>query len=511
MRHQLTMSADGLWIAHYAPPTETLTVHRLPAKQSAQSHVYSIESLSLRISPVSSLCMHPEFPVLLGVPLEKTGSSIPRGPSSLGSSAPNSLKPLSPSKTSDTALTTTKTKTKIQLTLFSFYSRPMVFTPLIVEVEAPADRTLSPWCIKYSPSGKYLAVHARSFSNSGLDTINQIYIFDTKNNYSLVTSTDVESGIEDLDWNHKSDTLIAAGSHGQLHLYEFDQMNDELLLKKSMKLSSSALSSICYYEEINEKDDISAGLLVGTRDGNTLFIDPSTMCCTNSVLFDVESPVLKVSLGPNGIGIVSYLSCNNEPAYIIRISQQGDEYEQIAEIDDIFPTYNAASDNANATTGCGALVTKFGIMVYVKKDGKVCFETLSELLSKKDKTKAKVETVTSKATNPKKRSADLFNKIKDKENLGTSSGVSLKKQKDSYGKSQREYWDSRQGVREREKVGREKDVADRGRDRGRDQGRERDREREREIDRDRARERGGRESDRDRERDSWRYKRVNRK
>ena len=451
--------------------------------------------------------MHPEFPVLLGVPLEKSGSSIPRGPSSVSSSAQNLLKPSSPSKTSNTPTTTVKTKTKIQLTLYSYYSGPIVSTPLIVEVEAPANRTLSPWCIKYSPSGKYLAVHTRSYSNCGLETINQIFIFDAGNNYSFVTYAGLENGIEDLDWNYKSDILLAAGSDGHLNIYEFDQLNDELLLKKIMKLSSSPLSSICYHEALNEKNDSSAGLLVGTRDGNTLFVDPCTMCCTNSVLFDIESPVLKVSLGPNGTCIVTYLSYNNEPAYIIRISQQGNEYEKIADIEDIYPTYNASSDNAGATTGCGALITKFGIIVYVKKDGKVCFETLNELLSKKDKSKTKVEAAgTPKGGNPKKRAVDLFNRIKDKEDPSLGSGVGLKKQKDSYGKSQREYWDSRQGVREREKS-REKDAGDRGRDRGRDR-RDRDRDRDRDKDRDRERER---ERDRERDRDSWRYKRVNRK
>lgn len=372
----------------------------------------------------------------------------------------------------------------------------MVSTPLIMEVELPDSGSISPWCIRYSPSGEYLAVHTRAFLSSTSQETYQLFIFDTKNNYSFVAYTRLSNGLEDLDWNSRSDILLGAGSNGELHLFEFDQMNNELALKKSIKLSSSIISSVCYYESVSEKYDTRAGILAGTSDGNAYFIDPLTMSCTHSLLSDIDFPILKVSLGPDGKSIIPYLESDKEKAFVIRISAQDNMYENLATIEDIFSTSNAQSGSSNVAAGCGALITKFSVVVHVKKDGKLSFETINELLSNKsndktnDKTKDKDEDKTKneagapKRSNTRKRPADLFNRIKYKEEQGSVNIVSSKKQKEGYSKSQRDYWDSRQNVKDREKAGRDREVVERER---------------------------GRDRERDRERDSWRYKRVNRK
>lgn len=450
MRHQLVLSLDGTSVAHYAPNTELLSVHRFTSKQAlySSSSVSPVESLSLRISPVSTLCIHPKLPVILGITLKKSNiNAIPRGPSSSSSSSSSNTTENGSSNNDSQA-----SKSRIPLTLYTYYTRPIVSTPLIIEVESPDDGALSPWCMKYSPCGKYLALHTRSyFTNSSYKpTTYQLYIFDVEKNYAFMAYTKLETGLDDIEWNAKSTVLLTAGTNGQLYVFNFKNINESngftLEYLQKLNLSSSSLSTISYYEDTENVDD--SAILVGTRDGNTLFIDPTTMITTLSIFTEIDSPVLKVSMGPDKSAIITYISYTNEPAHIIRITAHNDEYKELAKITDIYPPYNP--QNSYSTTGCGVLLSRIGVVTYVKKDGKLCFKTLQDLISPKTSTSSssneikKSTTSSSSSSNQKKRSLDLFDRVVEKDES------SQKQQKDNKGlanpnynnNKQRDYYDN---------------------------------------------------------------------
>lgn len=423
MKHQLNVSDNGTFVAHYAPNTEILTIHKFPPKQSlSQNTVSPIESLTLRISPVSSLCIHPTLPVLLGIVMKKSTTSIPRGPASSNSIKLdiNNLTTKSTNVADDTDnIKSNSSKSKISLTLYSYYNK-LISTPLIIEVEAPDNGTISPHTMKYSKCGKYLALHTRIYSTSLSETSFQIYIFDIEDNYSFVTHLKLDSGLEDIEWNLKSDIILGAGTDGQLYIYKFCDM--KLSLIKSLNLSSSSLTSIAYSEPVNSNDLSSKlGLLIGTRDGNSLFIDPITMSCTHSLLNNIDYPISKVSIGPNGISLINYVSYNNAPSQIIQILNNNDNVNNekiIGRITDLYPSYN----QNNYSTGCGGIITKYGIVVYIKRDGKICFKNIQEFIQKSTKKQniSSSETTLkaqSSSENPRKRSVDLFDRFSEKETI----------------------------------------------------------------------------------------------
>lgn len=493
-RHQLAASDDGTRVVHYSPTTESLSVYKLPLKSPSSQRasiastlsVTPVESLTLRISPVSALCLHPSTPVIIGIPLKNHGfdgysdginripkgpstkpsTSMPKGPASTFPKGPNEQRKMTQTvgETTSNSIINAATKNKILLTLYSYYTRPLVSTPLTIEVNASG--TLSPWCMKYSPCGKYFALHTRSYEKvDGTDiTLFQLFLFDVENNYSFITSIKLEAGVEALAWNQKSDYILAAGSDGSLYTYYFDCKTNELSIKKTLNLSSSSLSSISYSEPIDENDKLSQlGIIVGTKDGNTIYIDPATMCCTHTMLSEINLPVLNVSMGGDGINIITYFSYTNEPAHVVRILAQENKAEEIGIIKDIYPMLNKLGNySPNDVIGCGVLCTKSGVVVSVKKDGKVCFETLQDSLYK-EKAEIKTETTKSNAkinnenknNNLKKRShIELFG-----DNADTDKRTNVKKQyiqknqqtqqartplanqKDLF--SKREYWDSR--------------------------------------------------------------------
>lgn len=430
------------------------------------------ESLSLRTSSVSALCIHPKLPIMLGISSKKTTiSSIPRGPGSFNlinnNTKTNTTKTNTTTNTNTNTNTDTNTnsntsntdsnqiiKSKILLTLFTYYTKHVIPNPLIIEVESPdnnADINLSPYCMKYSRCGKYLALHTRSYFTSinNIEKTNyQIFIFNVEQNYSFLTYFKLSNGIEDFDWNLKSDILLGAGTDGHLYIFNFNYINNELNLIKSLNLSSSSLSSIVYNEPNDDTDNITKlGILIGTRDGNALFINPKTMSCTNSLLNKIDYPILKISLGFKGIGIVSYISYTNESARIIRIpgeiiyqkeeeeeednddNENEDDYinefdenenskEEIGKIEDIMPSF----DQNSYSTGCGALITKYGIVAYVKKDGKLIFKNIMDYInSSKNNSKLSSKIIPSKPVNSNISLNNKINNNKNKNNNKNSS------------------------------------------------------------------------------------------
>lgn len=422
MKHQLSVSDNGIFVAHYAPNTEILTIHKFSPKQSQlQNTVSPIESLSLRISPVSSICIHPNLPILLGIVMKKSTTLIPRGPASSNSIKLNTsnitIKSTNLENNTDN-IKINSSKSKISLTLYSYYKK-LISTPLIIEVEASDTGTISPHTMKYSKCGKYLALHTRTYSTSSLSESNfQIYIFDVENNYSFITYNKLDCGLEDVEWNLKSDIILGAGTNGQLYIYKFSDLRLNLI--KSLNLSSSSLTSIAYSEPINSNDlNSKLGLLIGTRDGNSLFIDPITMLCTHSLLNDIDYPISKISLGPNGISIINYVSYNNAPSQIIQILNNDNNNEKvIGQVTDLCPSYN----QNNYSTGCGGIITKYGIVIYIKRDGKICFKNIQEFIQKSTEKQTILSNKTTSKTqsnvkNLRKRSVDLFDGFSEKDTI----------------------------------------------------------------------------------------------
>jgi WD40 repeat protein len=406
MRHILAISVDSTRIVHYNPSKELVTVHKLPQKPSTHT-VTPLETLSTRSAPITSLCIHPTLPIFAAIPYKSLTSNVykvPKGPSAID----------------QTTISNTKTilKNKFSIVLYTHYtSKALNYTTLTIELPSVTDddASLTPWCMKYSQCGRYLAIHTRTYS-SNIATIHQLHILDTKTNYDHISSVKIDSGIEDIEWS-PNNNILAACTDGQLRIFLFDENKDrdhhtfEINFQRSYNLSSSPLSALTY--NINE-----SALLVGTRDGNTFYIDPTTMCCIYSELANIDLPVLSISIGPMKTCIITYIS---EHAHILRITN--DKFENLKEVNDLCNTYS---------TGCGAFCTQTGFFIYVNLEGTIIFKTLNSLI-------ASETTKNNKRTNnnSKKRPLDLFDD-------STTSPIKHAKtesntRKESYDQ-QREYW-----------------------------------------------------------------------
>lgn len=454
MRHILAVSTDSTRAVHYNPSKETVSVFKLPQKASAQS-ITPLETLSARVSSLTFLCIHPLLPIIAAIPYKASNLGdlkIPAGPSVTHQSSSNSIP--QPNKT---------TMNRISIILYNHYT-PKVLNSTTLTIELPETVTSSssiptPWCMKYSTCGRYLAVHTRTYRSSS-SPIHQLFVIDSKKNYKCLESIKVDSGIEDIEWGLKNN-IITASTDGVLRIYSFvtDENNYSMHFEQSYNLSSSPLSAMAY--NIDQ-----SSLLIGTRDGNTFYIDPMTMCCTHSELTNIDSPVLSILLGPLKTIIITYVS---EHAHILRINDNDNEIKEICELKNIFNTY---------TTGCGVFCTTTGILVYLNKEGEVIFKNLNSTINPELKNKRsnlnhnrnhnnngknanKSSSVTNTSTNSssnnnnssknkssndlKRRALDLFGdesnpkKEVKREPVNNSVAGGGNQKKDSY-EQQREYW-----------------------------------------------------------------------
>lgn len=422
MKQLLGISQDSCRVVHYNGTKESLTVYRLSPKSHSNS-VPAQEALSVRVSAIDALCTHPTLPVVVAVASKTApGTGAPtKDALSAQSSAPSKQK-------------------KISLTLYTHYSRAIVSTPLTIELDTEEPASVYPWGMKYSPCGKYLAVHAKSYRQSSSLPAYELFVFDSENNYSLVSSVETESGIEDMAWSSGSSSYIVAGAtDGQLRVFGLNTADDSaasLSLLRSYNISSSPISSICYSglspdaASRTAKPNLRPELLVGTRDGNIFLVDPTTMTCVLADFIDVDLPVLSVSLGPRNIAVVTYL---NEFSYAVQI--EDGKTEKAFEIKDLYPTYNG---------GCGVYCTNSGTVVYINKDGGVSFQSLASMINRP---KQSTDTGKSKrpdakpAANPKKRALDLFDEreIHKSRNRPRNNDNDGLKKHDNYD-PKREYW-----------------------------------------------------------------------
>lgn len=449
MRHTLAVSRDSTRAVYYNSSKETISVFKLPQKALLQTITPS-EILSVRVPSLTFVCIHPFLPIVAAIPYKAINPGalkIPAGPSATHQSSSNSIP--APSKT---------TVSRFSIILYNHYT-PKVLDSTTLTIELPntiTDSTLTPWCMKYSTCGRYLAVHTRTY-NSLSSTIHQLFVLDSKKNYECLTSINLNLGIEDLEWGPKNN-ILTASIDGQLRIYSFVTDEDDFSIKfeHNYNLSSSPLSAMTY-------NITYSSLLVGTRDGNTFYIDPMTMCCTHAGLTEIDSPVLSISTGPLKTIIITYV---NENAHILRINDKDNEIKEICEFKDILSTY---------ATGCGMFCTNTGILVYLNKEGEVSFTSLnfitsSELKNKKsnfenykshngnNKNLSKSTTTTSNGSsssssssnNKNKNSSDLkrhaidlfgdgLNPRKETKRESTHSGNNSGQMKDSY-EQQREYW-----------------------------------------------------------------------
>lgn len=351
MPRYLDVNRDGSRVAHYSTSSDILAVYKLPTKISQTSELSSpTETLSLRVSPLSSICIHPKLPLILGIPYKKpdvTGT-IPKGPASSSSSASN-----------DKILDTTVSTKRVLLSSYSYYSKHITATPLVLNLPSPIQCV--PSNMKFSSCGKYLAISVSSIEKT---SFNQLYILDVENGYSLIAQISIDSGVEDLAWNDNSEFIMIACSDGNLRVFKF--INSELTLIKSLNLSSSSLSSISFNNENN-------GILIGSRDGNSYYVDSKNLICNYSqISSDIDYPIINVSLTASNYAIITHtlttINTSNDIAKIIEIPRDNvdvsSNFKEILSIDSI------------GNIGYGVHCTVNNILFYIGQDNKLIFRKI---------------------------------------------------------------------------------------------------------------------------------------
>lgn len=431
MNHIIQVSGDSRRVVHYNPDKQTLDLMKLSTKIT--NAVHPSETITLRLTtPIAALSIHPKFPEVIAIPSKSQQSiSVPKGPG----------------EKSGVSVMATKqaTKATISLNHYRTYNKELVFNPLILEYKASMDNKINvsplPWLLKYSPCGKYLAIHTRIVSPIH-PSFNEILIFDAANEFTYITSANFNFSVEDLEWVCDEDSikLIAACIDGQLRIFSY--LPDEEILKceHEYNISSSPLSSISYRDSFNVP-----GLLIGTRDGNTYIMDPNTMICSYSNLVNNDLPVLCVSKGNKDIDIITFV---NENAHLVRI--EDGIPKEVKQIVDLNPRWR------------GVYCTNNGTVIMLNKEGDLKLLSMHQTLK-----------TASLEEKPKenKESLELF-KVPDKEMKVDGDSQLGKKRKRDYGIRQ-----DREGDRNRER--------DRDRDRDNRNGRDKRDNRDRDYDRDR--------------------------
>lgn len=430
MNHLIQISHDSRRVVHYNPDKQTLDLIKIPTKIT-NGTVHPIETLNLRVTnPLAVVCIHPRLAEVIAIPSKsQRGISVPRGPG----------------EKSDTSAQVTKTT--LLLDRYTGYNKQLTLHPLILEFKALPENAFNvvplPWLLKYSPCGKYLAIHTRTVSPIH-PTFNQILIFDVENDFTYMTSATLNYNVEDFEWvcEEGSMRVIAACIDGQLRVYSL--LIEEKLLKceQEYNISSSPLSSISYRDSSHVP-----GLLIGTRDGNTYIMDPNNMICTYSNLVDLDLPILSVSKGNKDIDIITYV---NEYAHLVRI--EDGVPKEIKQITDLNPRWRAV------------YCTNNGTVVMLDKEGSLKFSSMHQTLKSAGH---------GEKSHSNKQSLDLF-QSSDKDKRVDEETQNSKKRRRDYGIRQDRDGDRNRSLRN-----------DRDRDRNRDNRDNRDRNHDRDRDRDR--------------------------
>lgn len=448
MSHILQLSSDNQYIVHYSPSKETLTVAKVPSNASI-SNLSLSESVSMKTSHIKSLSIHPSQDIIIAVPNKPYGqqsSGIPTGPSSSNSKIlKNDINnidkpiPFNPQR-------------QISLTLYSYNKREISSKQLILDLINESTPSLFPYCVEYSSNGEYLAVYTRSYSHlTGYSHV--LFLFDS--NYNCLTSISLDSSLEVMKWS--GGFILCACTDGKLRVIKIINDDDDgvsLVLIKSLHLSSSPLSSIDYKETLEEKPI----LLIGTRDGNSILMDPISMSCSYSPLIEKDFPVLSVSIGPLSTFIITYVTNTNEPAHILQYNEiepiENREVEKIEDesnfnpINDVYQISDIFT-NSSIYNPSGVCCTDNGIVIYLDKDGdKIILKNLLSLLPSKsseidftkyfdgivvnDNSKTNSEIIESKSNNLKNNSKDNYYSNRDH---GSSNSVNRNNNRNNYNNS----------------------------------------------------------------------------
>lgn len=315
--HLLVTTKGKNIIGHYDPTNETLSIIRLDHKGS---QVYASRTLM----PIVNLSLNTKEPVAAGI-LQK---SVPSNTSS------------------------------ITIMLYSYFTKTLVPSPLTIETKTDESVQLSPWSLSYSPEGDLLAVHTRS-SNS-----QYIFVCDVSEHYKVVSCIKTTS-IEEMIWceTPRGKFIVSTCNDGRLCVFKVNTESIEFV--KDYNISSSAISSI-------QVDHLGKGFYIGTRDGNTFYMDKSTMIVTRSEIVSVDLPVVSISSTKTTLAI----SHNNGAAQILRTSPISEKRE-------------ADTVTIDNLSNCGVKSTPNGTFVYVQNDTLV-YEKDDHLFSKTNR-KRKLE------------------------------------------------------------------------------------------------------------------------
>lgn len=420
MRHIVEACLDSYKVVHYSPQNETLSVYRLPGKHT----VVPSSTTPIKIGPVRALSIHPRLDIAAAVietpSAAKMSSTIPTGPSGTTTTSTSSR------NGADIIQSGSSNFTNVTISLVSFEKSEVKSTSMVLDLENPVNAPAVPYSLRFSSDGHHLAIYTRAYT-AQKGTNHQISIFDATDNYKFVSAIKIDYYVEDVQWNHNSEEpyLLCACTDGQLRVIKMSTETMQLSLAKTYNISSSPLSSIHY--PFHGRRGIEPRIAIGTRDGNTFLLDPTSMMVTHSQIMDKDLPILGLTVCKHSTYILTYASHTNEPAYIFRMKSElayatdkksssgtrpkiDEKFESILKDEDVladslievsnFETFST-NDGASQSliSGSPPVCMKGGVVAYLNKDGSnLQFQKLSALTSI-----AKLETLTSDQSANKRR------------------------------------------------------------------------------------------------------------